>query len=298
MAISLETIRSDLERLGVQSGDVLLVRANLAKLGRLGKQRHQLLQTFLDALGPEGTLIGLTFTDNWPINKCSPEKAFHPQAPSNVGALANMFLNDPRHIRSNHPLCSFAAIGPAAEHICADHGPDAPSYLPIRKLIDLDGKFLVAGCTTTSPGFTSVHWVQHELGLDKRSLMVNRRGTYYRDGDEVRLFRCTEIGGCSLGFAKFYNHYLTEEKLQAGYIGNAYSLLINAADAYRIEHRLLQANPRLALCDNPLCFTCRASWLFNCRDMPGFYVRKLTQKMFDLLRKRRWMPAEKMSTAK
>jgi aminoglycoside N3'-acetyltransferase len=168
---------------------------------------------------------------------------------------------------------SFAAIGPKAEEILADHDASALTYLPMQKIIDLDGKMLVSGCVASSPGFTTVHYAQEVLGLSRRSLVRNKVRVYYRTDAGVRLFRKASIGGCSDGFSSFYSHYVAQEKLVTGLFGSAYSILIRARDAYALELELLRKNPRVALCANPLCLSCRATWLYNKRDMPGYWVR-------------------------
>jgi hypothetical protein len=60
--------------------------------------------------------------------------------------------------------------------------------------------------------------------------------------------------------------------LEIGRVGDAYSLAIKAADAYRIERALLSRNPRFALCDNPGCVFCRGSLYYNLGDWPVYYL--------------------------
>ena len=56
-----------------------------------------------------------------------------------------------------------------------------------------------------------------------------------------------ENGGCSMGFGNFYKDYVLHSKLNAGFIGDAYSLMIKAKDAYDIEYPILEKNPREAM---------------------------------------------------
>jgi aminoglycoside N3'-acetyltransferase len=270
-------IIEDLRHLGVRRNDTILLRADLSRLGRTDFRLSEILiDILLEAVGPRGTISTLTFSKTYPVNAAPADKPFDFDTPSNSGSLAKLFLQHPDVLRSRHPSTSFAAIGPNAETICLDHTPDAPPYLPIERLIELDGIMIVMGCVDSSPGFTSVHWAQHQLGLAQQSTRSKKSGVYYRDGDQLRLHRVAAPGGCSLGFWKFYSAYANAQSLFSGHVGDAYSLAIRARTAYEIDRKILEQNPRFALCDNPDCWKCRATWQYNRREMIPFHLRQKT----------------------
>ncbi len=67
---SLEKLKSDLEKLGIIKGDTLLVRADLGAIGKLEtKKREDYINFMLEAVGEEGTIIGLSFTSYFFIKK-------------------------------------------------------------------------------------------------------------------------------------------------------------------------------------------------------------------------------------
>jgi aminoglycoside N3'-acetyltransferase len=275
LEVTHESLQNDLRKLGIAKGDTVLIRARLTDLGmKASEMLAGLLDSFLEVVGPDGTIVGLTFTKCFSLNKAPKDYVFDEKTPSTVGSLARLFLAHPQHVRSRHPVTSFAAIGANAERMCEGHAANAPCYLPIKTLLELDGKFLLIGCAGSSPGFTSVHWAQYELGLAEKSLLRNRQGVYYRKGAQIELYRRRDFGGCSRGFSKFYGHYVAAEKLAAGQVGLAYSLAIRARDAFNIEYDLLKRNPRFALCDDKDCFSCRCTWTYNLRDAPGWVVRR------------------------
>ncbi|HEV7499275.1 MAG TPA: AAC(3) family N-acetyltransferase, partial [Vicinamibacteria bacterium] len=193
--------------------------------------------------------------------------------PTTSGALPKLLLETPGRVRSRHPTNSFVAIGARAEEILGGHDERSSCFQPMERLVALGGKQVVIGCVDASPGFTTVHWAQHRLGLSTRSLLRNRVGVLYARDGEVRLFRRTDIGGCSLGFHKLYPAYAAAGLLRTGHVGKASSIGIDAAPALALEQERLARDPRAVLCDRPLCTFCRGTWLFNKRDMPRFYPR-------------------------
>jgi aminoglycoside 3-N-acetyltransferase len=273
--ISKSDIFDDLRNIGVSNGDTLFLRADL---GQLGKTDFRISQSFidilLDAVGPTGTLVTLTFSKTYPVSDATKENYFYPRSPSTSGALAKLFLKHPDAIRSKHPANSFTAIGMKATEICAGHTANSPPYFPMKYLIEQNALMLIIGCTESSPGFTSVHWNQYELGYAQQSFIANRNATFYQDGDNYFLYSVASPGGCSAGFGKFYAEYLANQKLVSGFVGNAYSVAIKARRAADIERNLLEKNPKFALCDDPDCWKCRATWRYNKMDKIKYHFRQ------------------------
>ncbi len=283
-----QSIIEDLRRLGVRHNDTVLLRADLGRIGRTDfSLSKEFINVLTEAVGPNGTIATLTFSRTYPIEAAPKDEPFDFEMPSTSGALAKMFLQHPEVLRSRHPSTSFAAIGPNAVTLCAGHTADAPPYQPIEQLIELDGLLVVLGCVGNSPGFTTVHWTQYQLGLAQQSTQSGRNGVYYNDGDQVYLHRVTAPGGCSNGFWKFYAAYANAQSLMGGYVGDAYSLAIRSTAAYDLERSILNEDPRFALCDDPDCWKCRATWRYNRWEMARFHCR---QKMLELKRLFRAQP--------
>ncbi len=258
MTYSMDAIASDLERLGLCEGDLLMVHARVRDIGQIeGHPGTTVLAAMRQVVGDSGTIATLTFTRAYPLplDAETSQHVFEIETPTITGHFARTLLALPDAVRSRHPTCSFAAVGPDAEHLTADHDADAPCYLPIERLIEKNGKYLILGCVWDSPGFTSVHWAQWKLGLATQHQQQKGVNIRTADGD-IALWRRRDIGGCSGGFHKFYPHYRAADILCEGKIGQAECMMVPEREALEIELRLLTEDPCFALCEDPTCFKC------------------------------------------
>lgn len=276
---SIEKLKNDLQSLRIKKGDTLLVRADLGAIGKLEtKKREDYINFMLEAVGEDGTIVGLSFTSGFFVKK-NKNNIFDGTNKSYTGAFANTMLKHPKAIRSKHPTNSYVAIGKNAKYVLDAHDENSGAYEPIRKIIELNGKMILIGCVESSPGFTTTHLAEVDLGLHKRIIFPTLNGAYYKKDGEVKLFQRKDIGSCSSTFYKFYGHYVKKELLLQGYVGNAYSVVIDANKAYEIDYEVLKSNPKITLCDNPKCMVCRARRWDNLIDMPMYIIRFILPKI-------------------
>ena len=269
-----QDLAAALHKLGVFEGDTLLVRADLGEIGRLAtKNRMDYLNALIAAVGSEGTIIGLSFTAG-SFLKRDKKNIFDGTNKSYTGAFANLMLTHPSAIRSMHPTNSYVAIGKNAMKIIEGHNENSGAYEPIRRLIALNGKMLLIGCVDKSPGFTTTHLAEVDLGLHKRIIAPWLTTCFYKKGKDVFLFKRIDLGSCSSTFYRFYGYYVYEKKLIQGYVGNAYTVMIDARAAYETDLKVLNKHPKITICDNPDCFLCRARRWDNLKDAPLFWLRK------------------------
>lgn len=236
------------------------------------------LDSLLDVVGENGLVASLSFTNSFrlPLKGNALDYCFSSDTPSTSGPLPKLLLRKGAK-RSGHPTCSFVAIGRRSSEMLDEHNELSSSYRPIEWLVNNGGKFLNVGINESSPGFTSVHLVQEHLGLTK--MFWGKYGVMYEKNGKKVLFQRRDLGGCSMGFNKFYTAYRKSGKLQEANIGKAASMLILARDSYDIEKGIIEKNPRFPLCDNKLCFQCRAMWKFNKRDILPFFMKYFFQKL-------------------
>lgn len=275
--IAKSTLVRDFASIGINQGDVVLIRGGLKAVGRI--KATDFVDALLEAVGPDGTIVSLAFSDGAFIKKADPAKAFTPASPTYAGALPTTMLQHPEARRSRHPTCSYVAIGKDAEKITADHGPNSGAYEPVRTIINLGGKCSLVGCVRSSPGFTTAHLAEIDLGYHRYVVMPWLASTYYVDVDgKTKLFRRKDAGLCSQSFWKFYGHYVRAGILTAGYVGQAYSITAPAAACYEIEKTILAKSPRFNICGSPDCFMCNVQRWDRLHHIPIFIARRLLQR--------------------
>lgn len=131
---------------GLQEGDIVLVHSSLRRTLQTWAEQGAdinpqiVLQSFLEALGPEGTLLlplfNFDFTTGVPFDIRT--------SPSHMGALTEASRLHPEAVRTGHPIYSFAVIGALSERFrgvdnFSGYGADSPFGI----LCELDGKIAV-----------------------------------------------------------------------------------------------------------------------------------------------------------
>ena len=259
-----EQVAEDLSRLGIKHGDTVLVKADV-RFMRLKRQKSERLDYaealrdgLLLAIGPEGTLLSMTFTRTLTLGPTMRRPPFEGSMVANTGGLANSVLLHPQAVRSTHPTNSFTAIGRQADVLTRFHTPYAHAHRPIEDLISVRGKMLIVGCVDLNPGFSTVHLAQHQIGLSERHVLSGHvRAKFRAPSGELSNFVKRDIPGCNLGFGNVYPRYREAGLLIEGDVARARSYLISAPEAYEIDMRTLQDDPCSVLCSNPDCLDCR-----------------------------------------
>lgn len=278
-----EKLIGDFEKLGLIEGDVVFIRGNLGKVGRM-KPREVFLDALFEVIGISGTVVTLGFTKSFPFYKVDKEYIFKKTTVPETGAFGKLCLKYENSKRSMHPTNSFIAIGKYTDEILKDHDENSMLYDPVKKLIELNAKMIVFGIIDESPGFTTAHYAQQELGLTKKSFFKNLFRVYYEDSfGTPKLYKKNNVGGCSAGFGKFYPYYLASGFLKTGSIGNSSAILINAKDAYGIEYKLIKDNNSFHFCDNPLCISCRVAWKYDQK----YSINYIFLKIFNLFKRKK-----------
>ena len=266
-------IINDLVSIGLKEGDIVLVRADLSKVGRLEeKNKNVYLESILEVIGVSGTLVGLAFTKDY-MFRINQDYIFDGTNNSYIGAFANLMLTHDKSKRSTHPTNSYVAIGRYADAITSNHTEKSGAYEPIRKLIELNGKMLLIGCVNSSPGFTTTHLVEIDLGLYKRIIFPTINRVLFKKDNKIKLFKRKDLGACSASYMNMYAHYIKNESLYTGFIGNAFSILISAKDAYDIDLSIAKNNPKFNICDNDKCFMCNTRRWDRLHKAPLYWIK-------------------------
>jgi aminoglycoside 3-N-acetyltransferase len=159
-----------------------------------------------------------------------------------MGAIPRALLAMPDRARGNHPLNSFAAVGPLARQIVAGQSPQ-DVYAPLREIVRRSGYVIMMGVGLNS--MTALHLAETMAG---RELLV--RWVMGPDGSPATC----RIGSCSRGFPNFdagLQHL--ETRITVGQsIWRVYPLgktVDAAAD-------LIRQQPEITRCSRPGCKLC------------------------------------------
>ena len=202
-----EELLRDLRLLGVRPGDLLCVKASLKSVGRVEGGVDALLEALLEAVGPAGTVVTLSFVkvSRLPLRGATARQVSSRFTRSYAGALANAVIRHPRARRSTHPIQMFAAIGHRARELMDAHTPDSYGYDVLRVLAEEGGRSLKIGSDEKTVGVGTTHVALGMLGLRQKR---PRRGVQYLGSDgTLAMFERDWAGACREGFLNLMPHY-------------------------------------------------------------------------------------------
>ncbi len=228
-------LSSQLQTLGVQSGDRLLVHSSFKSLDITDPE--EIIGPLLAVLGSSGTLLlpALSYQQQPPDHH---DTRF---TPSCVGFLSEYFRTRAGTQRSLHPTHSVCAVGMDAPAILKDHEDDTTPcgpHSPFRHLIEQRGKILMLGCglrpNTTMHAIEEYVGPPYLFGPEQEYVLTDRYGN-------VRHKRYR-----THGFAGYEQRYdrvadlLSAEHLRTGLVGNAFCHLLDAQALHRVSIAKMQ----------------------------------------------------------
>jgi aminoglycoside 3-N-acetyltransferase len=193
------SIAEDLRKLGLKKGMTVIVHSSLKSLGWVVGGPVAVVQSLMDVITEEGTLVMPTHTAHYSdpagwINPPVPKEwwsvirdempAFDPEITPTffMGAIVEAFRTFPGVIRSNHPTESFAAWGKNKETIINGHSADFAlgEDSPLGKMYKLNGYVLLIGVGYESN--TTMHLAEHRVPNPKSE---ENAGPFNQEGDRV-----------------------------------------------------------------------------------------------------------------
>jgi len=250
-------IRNLINKIEIKKKDFVFLVSDITRLMFYFKKKNInfnidfFLETILEVIGPEGTLVLPTY--NWDF--CKGIKFDYNKTQSVTGVLGKVALKRDDFIRTTNPIYSFAVAGKEKDKLynlkhSSCFGKDSPfsffHYKNVKYLsIGVDYKFL---------GFTPVHYVEEKVGVSYR-YFKNFKGKYIdKNGNEkdvnykfyVKDLSKVSMTGIksetddqliSIGAMKKY--YFCEENFMSIYLGPALDHLIKDTINNNEKNRLI-----------------------------------------------------------
>jgi aminoglycoside 3-N-acetyltransferase len=157
-AFSAAELQASLRRLGVMPGDVLMVHASYGSFAGFRGNVGDALRTLQRAVTEDGALLmptlpfsgsAVEFVENVAVTDLK-------RAPSHMGLLSDLFRRWPNVTRSIHPTHPVAGWGRRAAALLNEHavaGSPCGVHSPYHKLLEADGKILLAGVSIAALTF-------------------------------------------------------------------------------------------------------------------------------------------------
>ncbi|MEZ4294338.1 MAG: AAC(3) family N-acetyltransferase [Polyangiaceae bacterium] len=235
--ISISTLTGQLLSLGVVPGGVLLVHTSFSRVAPVEKGPLGLIEALLTALGPQGTLVmpSMSDDDDTPFDRATTPCLA-------MGVVADTFRTLPGVLRNDSPH-AFGALGPHAPAITADQPmglPHAPQS-PVGRCHDLDAQILLLGVDHDAD--TTLHLAEAVAGVRYRAA---KHFHYYREGIPTR-HDYLETDHCCERFT-LVNDWLESEGAQRrAQVGHALARLAPSRTIVRLATAHLRRDETLFL---------------------------------------------------
>ncbi|MEX3624359.1 aminoglycoside N(3)-acetyltransferase [Viridibacillus arvi] len=238
---SKDTLKVQLQELGIRVGDSIIVHSSLSKMGWIAGAEQAVIEALMESITEKGTIVmpSQSATNSEPsywalppvpepwhqaIRDSMPAYDPHLSSLRGMGKIAECFLRHPSTVRSMHPAHSFMAWGLNAKEWMNSHPIESSFGLksPLGKMFQHDMKILFIGVDYDS--CTALHLSEYLANAQNTSpqgaamLIAGKRQWVTFDMLNVDSDRFLEIGN---SFEKAYS-----EHVHYGTLGQAITKVI------------------------------------------------------------------------
>jgi aminoglycoside 3-N-acetyltransferase len=274
-------LKKDLEKMGITKGDHVAVTLSFKSIGFVENGPDNFIDSLLEVIGPDGTLMMNTFTKVLPVYEVDPHFVFdYKSTPCNTGLVPETLRMRKEALRSKHPVCSVVAIGGKAKCLTEGHDEKTCRFLPYLRLAQMGGKYLCIGLGNRLVAIR--HEAQRLAGLFDVVRLFN--GVQYLDEEgNTRMFVYPE-SPCPNKLPDLVSKMQKVGVLTIGKIGNARSVVASAGELLSYMAQRLQEDPTLTLCDNVGCLWCREAErilnLYSSIKNPMYFQKTVVLRTF------------------
>jgi aminoglycoside 3-N-acetyltransferase len=250
---------TDLKKLGVTSGDTIMLHVSVKSMGWIVGGPDIVIQALLDVLGKKGTLMMYVGWEDSPydfahwseviqrayLKECPPFYPARSRAYRKWSILTEYLRTWPGAFRSSNPEASCAVIGAKARWLTKNHplqygyGPGSP----LAKICEAKGKVLLLGAPLNT--ITLLHYAEHIANVPNK-LIVRYKMPILRDKKRVwvDIEEFDTCGNILLGAGEYFEliprEYLSSGKGWSGKVGAAQSYLFDADDFVKFAVKWLE----------------------------------------------------------
>lgn len=244
VTVTRSSITADLTRLGLTTGDHVLVHSSLSALGWVEGGADAAIDALLDAVGPTGTIVVPTLTGSEHV-LAGGEVEFDPAwTPSWTGTIPETLRRREGAIRSLHPTHSVAALGAEAQTLTAGHEDTLTpcgTGSPFVRLGALSGRVLLLGVDHESN--TTMHAIEELAGVPYHLQSGTVRGLVRLADSTIERSFWPHAYGTPRDFPAI-EPLLEERGIQThGTVGAALARLIDVAGLIDLGVALLRIDP-------------------------------------------------------
>jgi aminoglycoside N3'-acetyltransferase len=246
-------LKSDLEKMGITNGDHVSVALSFKSIGFVENGPDVFIDSLLEVIGPEGTLMMNAFTKCFPLGEISRDYVFDPRfAIPYTGLVPRTLMKRKNASRSRHPTCSVVALGKLSKYLIDDHDEHSQPFLPYAKLAQVNGKLLCIGIDGRLVALR--HEAQRKAGL---FVVPQFMGVLYKNLKAgVSLF-VWQFPPCMKRLPELVPELEKAGMITRGKIGEAPSIVGSANELLEAMSSMLKKDPTLNLCYDYSCLNCR-----------------------------------------
>ena len=247
MTVSFDELVLNFQKIGLISGDVLLVHSSYKSFGGVEGGPQTVIDAIRSILTDEGTLIVPTFNYDF----CDGKPFDIKKTSSKMGIISELVRTDSNSKRTLDPVFSFAILGKHRDYLAdlkSEHsfGPDSI----FAKLRELDAKIMIIGLTYNE-SMTFFHHIEEIQGCDYRYFKefkgtITNYDDVKQDGKIVLFVRDIERG-VQNAVDKMGSIMEQEGIVKNTIIGESEIKIMNVNEVYKRTTEEMKKNPYILI---------------------------------------------------
>jgi len=247
MTVSFDELVSNFKKIGLSSGDALLVHSSFKSFGGVEGGPQTVISALRSILTEKGTLIVPTFNYDF----CDGKPYDVKKTPSKMGIISELVRTDSSSKRTLDPVFSFAILGKHRDYLANlkyEHsfGPNST----FAKLRELDAKIMIIGLSYNE-SLTFFHHIEETQGCDYR-YFKEFRGTItgyddVKQDSKIVLFVRDIERGVQNSVDKMGFIMEQEGIVKKTIIGKSEIKLMKANDVYQRTVEEMKKNPHILI---------------------------------------------------